>query len=115
VKRSDHQAGFIKLLVVIALLAGAIYVGIQFGMPYYRYQAFKNEVKDIARLELGQTERTKAQILEAAKGLKIPIEEENLIVMKKEKSVRVQTEWSETVDVYGLYQDTLHFKIDVEE
>ena len=110
-----NRDGFIKplLTVVILLLAG--YVGIEFGIPYYRHSSFASEAKAIARLELGNIEKTRAQLYEAAQDLKIPIEEKDIVVTKKLHTTRVQTSWSTTVDILGLYQKTLDFTVDLEE
>lgn len=110
-----NNDGFIKPLLVIAIMAFLVYSGIQFGVPYYRYSAFKSEAKEIARIELGQVEKTRAQIFEAAQNQKIPIEAEDIQITKKTNTIRIQTSWSVDVDILGLYQRTLHFTVDVEE
>ncbi len=107
--------GFIKPLLTIAILLLAGYVGFEFGVPYYKHSAFASEAKAIARLELGNVEKTRAQLFEAAQDLKIPIEAKDIVVTRKTHSTRVQTSWSSTVDILGLYQKTLDFKIDIEE
>jgi hypothetical protein len=109
------QEGFIKPLLTIVLLAASVYAMIQFGIPYYRYSAFKTNVRDIARLELGDPVRTRRQIFEAAEELKLPLEEGDIVVVKHAKSVRVKASWEATVDLMGLYQKTFHFEVDVEE
>jgi hypothetical protein len=111
----NNEKGFIKVVIVLALLIFLGYTGFQFGMPYYRYSAFKSDAKEILRISLGRPEQTKAQILEKAEEIKIPVTEEDIIVEKTAKSIRVQTQWSETVDILGLYQKRLDFTIDIEE
>jgi hypothetical protein len=69
----------------------------------------------LARISLGNVEKTRVLILEKARELKIPIEEKAILVTKTERSVRVRTSWEETVDFLGYYQKTLRFNIDVEE
>ncbi|MBE0426742.1 MAG: hypothetical protein IBX72_08850 [Nitrospirae bacterium] len=110
-----EQGGFIRFALVMALLAFCVYAGIKFGMPYYKYSAFKSDVKEFARISLGDTEKTRAQIFERAAELRLPLEEEDIKVTKKEKLVRVRTAWSETVDILGVYQKKLNFNIDIEE
>lgn len=110
-----NRDGFIKPLLSLGILAILIYSGIQFGIPYYRYSAFKSEVKEITRVGLGNIEKIKAEVYEAAKNFKIPIEEKEIIVIRKKNTVQVQAAWSADVDIFGLYQKTLNFTIDVEE
>ncbi len=114
-KHLSDNGGFIKPLLVIAILIALGYSGFQFGMPYYKYSAFKNEVKEITRVSLGDAAKAKAEVYQAAKEFKIPIEEQDIQVTAKEKTVRVQTSWSTTVDLLGLYQKELQFVVDVED
>ena len=104
-----------KLIFWLVILALFVYSGFQFGMPYYRYTAFKTDAKEIARTSLGETEKTRAQIFQRAQELNIPIEEKDLVVTKTDKLVQVKTSWSETVDLFGLYQHTLHFTLNIKE
>jgi|WetSurSiteA1Bulk_404760.scaffolds.fasta_scaffold107142_2 hypothetical protein len=110
-----NEKGFIKVIFVVGLLIFLVYAGFQFGIPYYKYSAFKSDAKEIARISLGQPDKTKAQIFEKAQEIKIPITEEDIIVERTAKSIKVQTEWSETVDIMGFYQKRLDFTIDIEE
>ena len=110
-----NSEGFVKPLLVIAIMAFLIYSGIQFGIPYFHYSAFQSEAKDIARLGLEEVEKTRAQLYEAAQNQKIPIEADDIQITKKTNTIRIQTSWSVDVDILGLYQRTLHFTVDVEE
>lgn len=114
-KQLNNSGGFIRLFLTVAILALVFYSGIRFGMPYYRYSAFKSDVKAIARLELSDAERIKAQIFERAKELKVPVEEKGINVTIIEKRVKVKARWSEDVDILGVYKRTLEFNIDVIE
>ncbi len=115
VKVFDNEKGFIKFIFITAVLVFLIYLGIQFGMPFYRYSAFKSDVKEIARISLGNVNKTRTDIFDRAKELKIPLEEDDLIVTRSENTVRVKSSWSETVDILGLYQKKLNFRVDIEE
>lgn len=111
----NNENGFIKFLFITGIFIFLIYAGIKFGMPFYRYSALKSDAKAIARISLGDINKTKADVLERAQELKVPIKGDNIEVTKTETTVRVRTSWSETVDLLGLYQKKLDFKIDVEE
>ncbi|MEW6419831.1 MAG: hypothetical protein AB1480_17240 [Nitrospirota bacterium] len=115
VKILNNENGVIKFIFVTGLLAFLVYAGIKFGMPFYRYSAFKSDAKELARISTGDTEKTKAQIFERAMELKIPLKEEDIVVTKTERRVIVRTSWSEIVDIVGVYQKKLDFSINVEE
>jgi hypothetical protein len=115
VKVVGNEKGFIKFVFFMLVLVFIIYAGLKFGMPYYRYSAFKSDVKELARISIGDVEKTRAQIFERAVELKIPLEEKSIEVTKTEKTVRVRTAWSETVDMLGVYQKKLNFRVEVEE
>jgi len=115
VKILNNENGVVKFVFVIGLLAFLVYAGIKFGMPYYRYSAFKSDTKELARISTGEIEKTRLMIFERAQELKLPLEEEKIEVTKTVKGIRVQTSWAETVDMLGLYQKKLNFAIDIEE
>lgn len=111
----SNEKGFVKFVFVMLVLAVLVYSGFQFGMPYYRYSAFKSDVRDLARISVGDAERTKAQIVERSQELRIPVGAQDITVIKTERTVRVKTSWSETVDLFGLYQKQLKFTLNIEE
>lgn len=111
----NNEGGFLKFIFTTAVIVFLIYAGIKFGMPYYKYSAFKSDTKELARISTGQVEKTRSQIFERAQELKLPLEEKDIVVTSSGAKVQVKTSWSETVDILGLYQKTLNFKVDVEE
>ncbi len=110
-----NQKGYIKFALVTTILVFCIYIGVKFGIPYYKHSAFRSDVTELARISLGDTEKTRVQIFQRAQELKLPLDEKDILVMRKTNTVRVKTSWNETVDVLGLYQKVLHFSVDVEE
>jgi hypothetical protein len=109
-----NEVGFVKFVFVMLILAIIVYTGIKFAMPYYRYSAFKSDAKELARISIGNVEKTKEQLLERAEELGLHLKRDDIQVIKLEKTVRVKTSWSETVDMLGLYQRKLDFSVDVE-
>ncbi len=114
-KTNVNEKGFVKVALILIILVLCVYVGFKIGMPYYRYSAFKSDAKEIARIGLGDVERTKTMLIEKAHELKIPVEEDAISVIRKEKTVQVNTSWTETVDFMGIYQKDFSFNIDIEE
>lgn len=115
IKVLNNENGFIKFIFIMLVLASLVYAGLKFGMPYYRYSAFKSDTKELARISIGDTEKTRAQIFERAQELKLPLEENDIKVTKTVRGVRVQASWPETVDLLGLYQKKFNFAVDEEE
>lgn len=105
--------GFVKPLIILFIIAAAIYSGVQYGMPYYRHSAFRSDVKDIARIEFSDPKRLRAQVYEAAVSYKIPVQENDIVVTAEEKTYRVKVSWTDTVNIFGIYQKKLDFNIDV--
>lgn len=115
-KHLNNQDGFIKPILWIGVLVLLAYSGIQLGMPHYRHAAFKNDVVDIARIGLGNVDRIKAQVFESAQGHNIPLKEKALSVkLVGDNTVRVTASWNEQVDLFGVYQHTFYFDLDVRE
>lgn len=108
-----NEKGFIKFLVIIAIFVVCVYSGYKFAVPYYKYSAFKSEVKEILRIYTGDVERTKSQIYQKVDELNIPLNKEDINFEQVDKNLIVQASWSETVDLFGIYQHTLNFNIDL--
>jgi hypothetical protein len=115
VSRLRNQDGFVKAVLVLAILGVALYAGSQLGMPYFRYVEFKHDVGDILLMGLGNGEKIRADVVAAAEKNRIPIEDKDIIITSTEKTVRVKVAWSVDVDLWGLYQKTFDFTIDAEQ
>lgn len=107
------EKGFIKFLVIVTLFVVCVYSGYKFAIPYYKYSAFKSEIKEILRIYTGDVERTKSQIFQKVDELNIPINKEEIKFEQTDKNLVVQASWSETVDLFGIYKHTLNFNIDL--
>lgn len=116
-KYLNNEKGWIKPLLSIGILVVIVYAGIQFGIPYYRYSAFESDAINIARTATAMRDltRVKEDVYAAARSYNIPIGENDLTVEKAGSKVRVQTSWSVKVDIFGVYQRTLDFNVDIEE
>jgi hypothetical protein len=114
-KEFNNERGFVKFFLTMLILAFAVYAGYKFGMPYYKYSAFKSEARALARISVGDIDRTRALIFEKAEELGLPLTEKDIEVRRLDKTILVQTSWSERVDLLGFYQKDLYFTIDLEE
>ena len=102
-----------RKIIWLLILSFLVYSGFKFGMPYYRYVAFKSEVKEMVKISIGLKEdEIKNRVFERAQELKIPIQKDDIELSTTEKMVRIRTSWFEVVDILGQYRKTLIFSID---
>jgi hypothetical protein len=109
---------FIKKLAIIVSIVFVIYSGVQFGMPYYRYYAFKTDAADIVRFNyVGSESRRihdlRQEMFEKSQEVGLPISENDIKVERTETGYWVVVHWQETVDILGQYQKTLEFEVEV--
>ena len=105
-----------RKIIWLLILSFLVYSGIKFGMPYYRYVAFKSEVKEMTKVSVGlKDEEIKNRVFERAQELKIPIQRDDIELFTTEKMVQIKTSWFEVVEILGLYRKTLIFSIDSTE
>ncbi|MEJ2314002.1 MAG: hypothetical protein P8Y85_04335 [Nitrospirota bacterium] len=107
---------FIKKLAYIVSVVFIIYAGFRFGMPYYRYYAFKTDAADIVRFDFtvrDAEEEIRKDLIERAQELGVPIGANQINVYRTEDGYRVDAKWQETVDLLGQYQKTLSFEVEV--
>ncbi|MBI5187746.1 MAG: hypothetical protein HZA07_01550 [Nitrospirae bacterium] len=114
-----NERGLVKLLVILAILIGFGYTGASFGKPYFKYFRFRADAKEILSMGLDE-DKLRAKLLNLAIDLKIPLRQDNIFIEKRtaiEEKVyimKVKARWSEKVDLFGLYQKRLEFKLEEE-
>jgi hypothetical protein len=112
-KRIGEQ-GLIKGIFILLVLVAAAFLLISYGRPYYRYYVLGSHTRDILKSEIGDIAIIKAKIMEDARELNIPLDEENLEVVLDKKIIRVKASWTDTVDFWGYYQTKIDFSINEE-
>ena len=113
-KNGIGEKGFIKVVLVVAILAAFAFVAVSFAQPYYRYYMLGSHTRDILKSEIGNIDVIREKVLENAKELNIPLDEKNLEVTLDKKIIRVKATWSETVDFWGYYQKKFDFTMNEE-
>lgn len=108
--REGSITTWLFLLVFIAL----VFVGISFGKPYFRYNTLRSHTKDILSSEISSLPAIREQVLQEAKELNVPLQDENLEVTKVNKIIKVKATWSETVNFWDYYKKQLDFVMEVE-
>lgn len=101
-----------KALLCFAIFGVLVYSGIRIGEPYWRYYSFKAKVEDIARFE-EQQEKILPAVMEQARIIGIPINESDIIISGSRGRYVIETGWTETVNLFDLYEHTYNFQLEV--
>jgi hypothetical protein len=105
-RRGASRLGCVVLLV---LLAVAVYVGLNVGGIYFRYYRFEDEMKQSARFAAQLSDSAiAARISVAADSLGLPRAAKNVSIVRVGKSIAISGSYSELVDL-KVWKHFLHF------
>jgi hypothetical protein len=110
-KERIGEKGLVKGIFIILVLVAAAFLIMSYGMPYYRYFVLGSHTRDILQLEIGNVDTIKTKIMAEAQELNVPLDEENLEVVRDLKIVKVNASWTDTVDFWGYYQTKMNFSM----
>jgi len=110
-KKRIGEKGLVKGIFIILVLVAVVFLLLSYGTPYYRYFVLGSHTRDILQLEIGDVEAIKAKIMAEAQELAVPLDEENLEVVRDLKIVKVSASWTDTVDFWGYYQTKMNFSM----
>lgn len=101
----------IKKIIVVLVIGLIIYAGIQFGLPQYHYYAFKSDLDELARITNLRPKELREEVMKSARDYNVPLNSKKLIITRNGGN-RIQASWSETVNLFNLYEKTFHFSVD---
>lgn len=108
------REGSITTWLLLLVFIAVVFVGISFGKPYFRYNTLRSHTKDILSSEISSLPAIREQVLQEAKELNVPLQDENLEVTEVNKIIKVKATWSETVNFWDYYKKQLDFVMEVE-
>jgi len=108
------EKGLVKGIFTILVLVFVAFLLISYGKPYYRSYVLGSHTRDILRSEIGTIDTIKTKIMEEAKELNVPLNEENLEVVRDKKVIKVNASWTDTVDFWGYYETQIDFSMNEE-
>jgi hypothetical protein len=113
-KKLLNQKGSVGPLVTIFFIVLAVYLGYKFATPYYKMYTYKIDVLSIANLNISQ-EEMKKRFYQTGLDYKIPLESDDVKVIKDPETSRVTIEinWTEEVVLFGKPVSELELAIDV--
>lgn len=99
-----------KVLLCFAVFGVLVYSGIRLAEPYWRYYSFKAKIEDIARFE-EQQEKILTAVMEQAQEIGISISDSDIIISGSRGRYVIETGWTETVNLFDIYEHTYNFHL----
>jgi hypothetical protein len=107
-------ASRLGILLTLAILAGAGFVGSKIVPPYWNYLAMHEHVKEAAMAAASRRDReaqARAELIARAKSLGVALDEENVDINQEGNLVMVRVHWSVPLD-FRVYRTTLRFDVE---
>lgn len=99
-------------LVWIVIIAAAIYGGVKIAPPYIIYYMMRTEVENDAQTaHLYDDEKIANLILNRAKEFELSIEENNLVINRREGEIEISLHYNTDINFLNQYVKTLYFDI----
>ena len=102
-----------KMLIKLLVVGLALYSAFLFGIPFYHYQVFKSDLKELSKLPSGPFKEGEMmlRVQEMAREIKVPLKDED-IILTHGLTYKIEVSWEETVNWLGFYQKTFQFAVD---
>ena len=109
--RRQRGEGRFKSILVLAIMAGAIYAGIKMVPPYVAEYQLADKMQEQARFAVVNhypEEQIRDSIFKVVKDLEIPVKREDIKITATQDVVRIACDYTVPVDLL-VYQMNLHF------
>jgi hypothetical protein len=116
--RSSRGSGTVGCLAWIALGATLIFLAVQFGKPWFRYQQFQDVMKSSARYAVTLPDSViRSRLVSVADSLALPKEAKRLTIRRTSAPARIviSSQYSEQVKLPVIGAVMLRFKPRAEE
>lgn len=110
--------GSIGCLASLIIAAGVIFLAVQFGRPWFRYQQFRDVMKSSARYAVSLPDSViRARLLATADSLGLPTSAKRFKIVRSRSpsNIVISSDYTETVVLPLLGPVVLHFKPRAEE
>ena len=109
--RNQRGAGAIGCLLLVALVAAAIYAGFQFGIPKLRHSSFSDRLNETyVHFQKQPAETIRTQIIDMAADFDIALKPEQVRVAISSSKLTIDVEYEKQIDL-KVWQTTLPFSI----
>lgn len=104
----------LKATLCLLIMGSAVYLSYIFGMPQYRYYAFKTKAQDIIRFRVNKADEIREYLFEAAEENSVPLTRDDIVVDADwEGYYSATVAWHETVHVFTYYSKQFDFRVEV--
>jgi hypothetical protein len=104
----------IKATACLLIMGSAVYLAYIFGMPQYRYYAFKTKAQDIIRFRVSEVDDMRDYLLKAAAENSVPLTRDDIVVDADwEGNYSAAAAWHETVHIFTYYSKQFDFRVEV--
>ena len=103
---------WLKRLIFIGIVGFVVYAGFMFGVPYYKYLAFKMDAQDIIRFQVKGEKDMRERFIKTAREIGVPVKDKDIKITQKGERYSVKISWSETVNLRDLYKKKLDFSFE---
>ncbi len=102
----------IKRLFYLLIIILIVYAAVLFVPPFYRYYAFKSDLKEFARVGVTLPHKELMErIISSARSYKVPIDEGDIIITRNHE-LYIEVSWQERVNFLNIYEREFDFFID---
>ncbi|HLC16916.1 MAG TPA: hypothetical protein VJL89_11900 [Thermodesulfovibrionia bacterium] len=104
-----------KTIIGLAVFGLIIYIIVMLGLPVYNYHVFKSDLSETSTWDTDvriSDKLFKEKVLKYAEDSSIPISEEDIEVFQDGDERDIAVSWSETVNLFNIYQKTYEYTID---
>ena len=116
--RLSDKSGYVtsRALFWVFVLASVLYTGYKFAPPWAAFYMLKTEVEDEARNAHMYADETLARrILMKAQTWDVPIERDDIEIVRGRDFINITIRYSITMDFFGQYTKVQQFNIEVDE
>ena len=109
-RRRERGEGQLGCVIGLILLAAAIFVAYKIIPVKVAAADFRREVIDEARSAGRHNDaRIRASIMNKAEELELPVKQENLKVVRRNNSIKIEVEYTVPIDLLGyIYENKFH-------
>ena len=111
-KRSGNE-GSVKGVIYLLIFVFMVFLAVKFATPFYHYYFFKMQVEGDLKIHVNYVKPIKEKVMETVKEFNVPLSEENIRITVDGRDRTLKAVWTEEVDIFGYYQKTFYFDLDV--